>query len=129
MSASPSAEPRFSVAARLKTLLVAVFVVSQITVPALLLAARWSGEGSMPTVELPFSWQMFSAIDPGGYTGAAADGSERDLSLDDLPRITRAIAYSDDVPRMLCEQNPDLMSVARSGVEDGLLRHERVYPC
>ncbi|MDV6300726.1 hypothetical protein R3P82_16575 [Dietzia maris] len=113
----------------LTKVLVAVFVAVQFALPALLLTVRWSGEGSMPTVELPFSWQMFSAVDPGGYTGAAADGSERDLSLDDLPRITRAIAYSDDVPRMLCEQNPDLMSVARSGVEDGLLRHERVYPC
>ncbi|MEB8326578.1 hypothetical protein NGF75_11365 [Dietzia kunjamensis] len=103
----------------LTKVLVAVFVAVQFALPALLLPVRWSGEGSMPTVELPFRWQMFSAVDPGGYTGAAADGSERDLSLDDLPRITRAIAYSDDVPLMLCEQNPDLMSVARSGVEDG----------
>lgn len=109
--------------------LVAIFVAVQIAFPAVLLAGRWSAEGSMPTVEYPFSWQMFSTVNPGTYSGTTGDGSERDLGLDGLPLITRAIAYSDDVPGLLCDKHPDLVSVARSGVEEGLAAHEKVYQC
>ncbi|MDV7999895.1 hypothetical protein [Rhodococcus sp. IEGM 1408] len=72
---------------------------------------------------------MFSTVDPGTYTGTASDGSERDLGLDELPLVTRAVAYSDDVLQLLCDQHADLASVARSGAEEGLLGHEKVYQC
>lgn len=111
------------------SLLVATFVAAQIAIPILLLGARWSNEGSMPTTEYPFSWQMYSTVTPGTYTGTAADGSQRDLTLDGLPLVTRAIAYTDEVPRLLCARHPDLTSVTRSGGEDGLLDHQTEYPC
>ncbi|MDX2358723.1 hypothetical protein [Dietzia sp. PP-33] len=83
----------------------------------------------MPTTEYPFSWQMYSTVNPGTYTGTTGDGSHRELGLDGLPLITRAVAYNDEVPRLLCEQHPDLESVARSDAEDGLSDHEIDYQC
>lgn len=108
---------------------VTAFVAIQLIVPAAMLGARWINEGPMPESEYPFSWQMYSAVESGHYTGTSTDGTARELSLDGLPIVKRAISYNDDVPRLLCDQNPDLQAVARVDVEQPLSDHEREYQC
>lgn len=78
-----------------------------------MLGARWIAEGSRPETELPLSFQMYSAVDLGEYTGTLADGSTVPLSLDALPPVTRGIGYGDDVPQEFCAANKELVSVQK----------------
>lgn len=92
---------------------VAIFLAIQISVPTYQLAARWIDEGSRPTREYKYSYQMYSATKQAEFVGLTAEGVNVPLSTDDLPPILRTVAYGTSVAKMLCEANPDIVSVVR----------------
>ena len=92
---------------------VAIFLAIQAGVPIYQLAARWIDEGSRPTREYKYSYQMYSATKQAEFVGLTADGVNVPLSTDDLPFILRTVTYGTSVAEMLCEANPELVSVSR----------------
>lgn len=108
--------------------IVAIVVAVQVAIPLGMLAARWVNEGSQPVSEYPLSWQMYSAVDSGTYVGN--DGvNDIPLNSDDLPPFVRYAGYGPTVPEMLCEANPQLISVAHVPAEDLLADQTDVYSC
>ncbi len=87
----------------------------QLAVPAVMLGARWSSEGSRPVSELPASFQMYSAEPPVTYTGVDADGLVRELDVRPLPPVLRAVDTGRVVPERLCARHRDLVEVRRTG--------------
>ncbi len=100
--------------------LVIFFVTIQIVVPTALLITRWVNEGSHPTSEYKFSWQMYSAASGGEYVGINGSGDEIPLKTSHLPIVIRGIGYGDTVPRILCKEDPTLMTVGRRMQGDAL---------
>ena len=91
-----------------------LLVTAQVALPAVMLTARWADEGSRPTSERPASWQMYSFVPAATYR--AQDG--RLLGTDDLPLLRRAMDSGRVVPDLLCDRDPVLRSVTRTGGPD-----------
>lgn len=106
---------------------VAAFLAIQIAVPGVLLGIRWVREGTHPVNEYPLSWQMYSAVRSGEYVGTDAQGEEHSLSTDPLPLLERGQGYGDAVPAMLCDANPDIVSIHRENAHPSLSTES--YPC
>ncbi|MGP4056078.1 hypothetical protein ACTWP6_14840 [Mycobacterium sp. 4D054] len=94
-------------------ILAMLFVGIQILVPAGFLGLRWVKEGSQPTTEFPFSWQMYSRASSIEYFGIDDAGEEIALSTEGLIPVLRGVAYDYSVPAMLCDANPELVAVQR----------------
>ena len=101
-------------------IVLAAFLVIQVSIPAYALVARWVNEGSRPGMEYRWSWQMYSGSGSGSYEGTLADGSVVPLSDDGLPFVVRAINYGETVPQLLCDSDSDLVSVSRTSGKSGL---------
>ena len=110
-------------------ILVTLFVAAQILVPAGLLGLRWMNEGSQPTREYRFSWQMYSAAHGGDYVGTTRDGNQESLNVYELPPVVRGIGYDDSVPRMFCEKNPELVQVQRQTQNEWLQDYTEPVTC
>ncbi len=89
-------------------------VVLQLGLPLTMLGARWADEGWRPVSERPASFQMYSATGTSRYTGVDRAGRSRELHVDDLPPVVRAIGTGRVVPDRLCSLHPDLVLVRRS---------------
>lgn len=85
----------------------------QIAIPALALGVRWMDEGSHPVREYPLSWQMYSAADVGHFSGTTQAGYVKELATDALPVLVRGVGYGETVEHLLCESNPDIVTVRR----------------
>lgn len=109
--------------------LVALFVGLQILVPSAFLGVRWINEGSQPTIEFPFSWQMYSKAPKIEYFGIDSVGHETVLNTDTLTPVLRGVAYDDSVPEMLCKANPALVAVQRRSAEPTLADFTEVVAC
>ena len=90
-------------------------VVVLVVVLVLLLGVRWAQEGSRPRVELPASWQMYTATEPATYAGRDAAGTTRPLDVDGLPPGVRAVDTGRVVPGRLGAAHPEVVVVVRSG--------------
>ncbi len=87
----------------------------QLALPISMLADRWVDEGSRPVSERPASWQMYSAEPPVVYTGTDAAGRTRQLRVDRLPPVLRAVDTGRFLPDRLCTRDNDLVTVERTG--------------
>lgn len=87
----------------------------QLALPTSMLVDRWVDEGSRPVSERPGSWQMYSAEPPVGYTGTDAAGRTRQLRVDQLPPVLRAVDTGRFLPDRLCDSDDDLVMVERTG--------------
>ena len=114
---------------RLNKAAVIAFVGIQLGLPAAFLLDRWVTQGPAPRFEYTFSWQMFSAVDIGSYTGVTHSGEDIELDLEGLPPIVRAVSYTDTTPRMLCARDPYLKEVVRRDAATALEGHEGVFTC
>ena len=89
----------------------------QVALPLTMLAVRLADEGTRATSERPASWQMYSSTGVPSYTGLDRSGRERELDVDDLPPVLRAVDTGRVVPDRLCAQ-ADLVAVRRTGGAD-----------
>lgn len=106
-------QPRARRMTRSTTIIVAAFLTVQIGLPVFQLAARWVEEGPQPGTEYLFSYQMYSANPMAHYYGVDERGVRTELSTQGLPLFVRAISYDDTVPKLLCTENPDLVTIER----------------
>ena len=78
-------------------------------------AAGGAGAAAGPFAQRPASWQMYSAEPPVGYTGTDAAGRTRQLRVDRLPPVLRAVDTGRFLPERLCDRDDDLVMVERTG--------------
>lgn len=110
-------------------ILMVLFVGIQILVPAGFLGLRWVEEGSQPTTEFPFSWQMYSKAPSIEYFGIDGAGEEIAVSTEGLTPVLRGVAYDYSVPEMLCDANPELIAVQRRSVDPALQDFTEFVSC
>lgn len=98
--------------------LLAGMVAVQVVVPAV----------GLLTTDPPrrYAWSMFVASSTTyAYAGERTDGTTRPLDPDQAGFPADAVHYGAAVPRLLCDRNPDLVTVTRTW--DG--RPERAERC